>query len=219
MKKIFKSIAMGLFLLSIVTAKAHQPDISSITLIEQETGDWTVQINAGILGFQYEVESIHGEDSYSSVEEFNQLLLAHLRENIHILVNGEEIELTKGIVKLGHAATVVFELSEVPAELNKVFIKNEGFKSIHNSQSIFSIAKEGLGGDQFILNEDNNYQVHVALEGDQIFISETNQGFNWGILVVIVAIAGVFGLPLYYERLRQLLFNSKELNTAQPNQI
>ncbi|MEP4532964.1 MAG: hypothetical protein ABJ004_07755 [Cyclobacteriaceae bacterium] len=187
MKKHIKTIILVAIWLSASATHAHQPDISSITLVEQESGAWTAQINAGILGFQYEVESVHGKGSYSSVEEFNHLLLTHLRENIVILVNDEEIELTKGIVKLGHAATVVFELSEVPAELNKVFVKNEGFKSIHNSQSIFSIVKEGLDRDQFIISSDNDFQVEVMINNNQVLMAG-NTSSNKNLIIIATAI-------------------------------
>ena len=89
MTNLIKSIILIAAWLSATATEAHQPNISSVMLIEQESGTWTVQFNAGILGFQYAVEEEHGKGSYSTVEKFNQLLLAHLHENMEILINSE----------------------------------------------------------------------------------------------------------------------------------
>ena len=72
--------------------------------------------------------------------------------------------LADGSVKLDHATTVVFKLSGVADELEHVLVKNEGFKSIHDSQVIFSIAKEGLDNHQWVLSEENAYQMSGSLK-------------------------------------------------------
>ncbi|MEQ6166142.1 hypothetical protein AAOE16_03015 [Ekhidna sp. MALMAid0563] len=201
MTNLIKSIILIAAWLSATATEAHQPNISSVMLIEQESGTWTVQFNAGILGFQYAVEEEHGKGSYSTVEKFNQLLLAHLRENMEILINSEKVELTKGIVKLGHAATVIFELSEAPEELNQVFVKNEAFKAINNSQSIFSIVKQGLDRDQFILSSENDFQTEVIINNNQILMAESSVNDDNWILIATTFIALLAGLSFVSRKI------------------
>lgn len=214
MRNKLKSVMMLVVLLSGVIANAHQPDISSLTLIEQESGIWTVQINASMTAFQYEVRSAFGEDSYASPEEFNQLVLEHFRKNIMLRINGEDVTLNKGFVKLGHATAAVFELGDVPVEIEHVWIKNEGFKNIHDSQSIFSIVKHGLNKKTLALSEDNNYQTIVSLENNEMFISETPLNNRWSSSIIIIIALGMIIFFVIKIASKRGLHNQKSLSNA-----
>ncbi len=191
MKKIFKSIVIAIVMLSAVTANAHQPDISSFTLIEQPAGQWLLRLNASMTAFQYEVKNAYGEDSYASPEEFTQLLLNHLKAQIAIRFNGEDVTMENGMVKLGHATAVAFQLSGVPKVVDEVHVKNKGFENIQKSQVIFNIIKEGVDRDHFILNEVNDYQLNVSLLNNQILLSETPLNGNRTTLAVFIIMAGL----------------------------
>lgn len=206
MNKVLKSIVAMVIWLSAVSANAHQPDISTCTLIEQENGQWTMQLNASMTAFQYEVRNAYGEDSYTSPEEFNQLLLKHLREHITIHANGEEVTLGNGSVQLGHATTVAFELSGVSEALEEVFVINKGFENIHNSKIIFSIIKEGFDRSGFILSEANDYQINVSLEDNQVLLIETSSTDYWMVLIVVMMILGLLGILLFRSNLRNTSF-------------
>ena len=197
MKKILKPIVVVAILLSITTANAHQPDISSVTLIEQESGQWTMQINASMTAFQYEVWNAYGKDSYATPAEFNQLLLSHLREKIELKVNGGAVILGDGFVKLGHATAVVFNLSEIPKLIEDVSLANFGFKTIHHSQSVFSIVKEGLDNSQFVLSEANDYQLNVKMKDNQVLVSETSSTDYQMVVIVIAMFIGLFAIFLF----------------------
>ena len=197
MKKIIKlSFAIALFLFA-TAARAHRPDISSCTIIEQAPGQWLLRINASLTAFEYEVEHAYGKDAYASPEEFNQLVLDHLREQISIRTNEDEVTLADGSVKLGHATTVVFKLSGVADELEHVSVKNEGFKSIHGSQVIFSIAKKGWDNHQRVLSEENAYQMSGSVKDHQVLLSEASSGSSWIMIAAIVTIVGLSGWFLF----------------------
>lgn len=212
MGKLSNSLLVAMLWLSTMSANAHQPDISSIVLIEQDSGQWRVQVNASLTAFQYEVKNAYGNDSYASPEDFNGLLLDHLREQINLRVNNEKMELKNGFVKLGHATTVVFELRGVPAVIKKLWIGNEGFKNIHHSQSVFSIKREGLDKVQFILNEGNNFQTQLSFQNNQVVLLEASwidDSVSIGIIVVSVVLLGF----LYYKTsFRKLNLAPKSLN-------
>ncbi len=199
MKKLLKSIVIAVVSLTTLSVSAHQPDYSSIILIEQETGEWTMQLNASMTAFQYEVRNAYGDNSYSSPDEFNQLLLTHLKDKIAIQMNGETMTMGTGLVKLGHETAVVIELSGIPEGLDEIFISNLAFKNIHHSQAVFSIIREGLDKSRFVLSEENDYQVRVTLEENQVLIAETpSQGFP--IMLVSTAILIGLGLVVFTVR-------------------
>ncbi|MEQ9100082.1 MAG: hypothetical protein RIF36_15655 [Imperialibacter sp.] len=207
MKKIMKSILAMVAFLSATSAIAHQPDISSFTLIEKETGQWMLQLNASMTAFQYEVRNAYGEDSYASAEEFNQLLLTHLKEQIDIRINDKEVAFENGMVMLGHATTVAFELYGVPDTVEEVFVANKGFQSIHRSQVIFSIVKEGLARSRFVLNEANDYQLNASLKGNQLMIAEASSPRVYWMAPATVAIAfALFGFLFYGINFRKTVW-------------
>ncbi|WP_416866800.1 MAG: hypothetical protein ACMVP2_03905 [Imperialibacter sp.] len=196
MKKTMKSIFAMVAILFVTSAIAHQPDISSFTLIEKEPGQWMLQLNASMTAFQYEVRNAYGLDSYASAEEFNQLLLTHLKGQIDIRVNDREVTLENGMVMLGHATTVAFELSGVPGNVEEVFVKNKGFQNIYHSQGLFSIVKEGLARSRFVLSEANDYQLNVTLKDNEILLAETASN-DFGSVLVIILIVGLSAVFLF----------------------
>ncbi|WP_147383190.1 DUF6702 family protein [Pontibacter oryzae] len=198
MKKTLKSILAAFVWLTAMAAHAHQPDLSTFTLVEQQPGNWMLVLNASLTAFQQEVRYTYGEDSYTSPEEFNKLVIKHLKDKVSLNINGREVALGNGLVKLGHATTVAFKLSGVPADVSEVYVKNAGFQDIHHSQVVFSVVKNELGRKQFILSEENNYQAHLALEGNQIELVKTSDratSLTW-LLVPGIALMLMLGLYL-----------------------
>jgi hypothetical protein len=171
-----KTIKLAITAFAIMTSTltwAHQPGISSTTLIEGESGQWIIQLNSSLTSFQHEVKNAFGEDSYASADQFNQLVIKHFREHLTIKMNGNKMTLTNGYVKLGHATTVVFELSGDFGNVDDIFVKNEAFKNIHDSRSVFRIIKEEYKKNEIILNNKNNYQVNVSLEDNRFVLENT----------------------------------------------
>ncbi|WP_339756313.1 hypothetical protein [Algoriphagus aquimarinus] len=214
MKKLLTQIVAVFLWLSASGVSAHQPDISSFTIIEAQPGIWMLQLNASMTAFQYEVRNAYGEDSYASPEEFNQLLLDYLKKQIVIQINDEEVTLEKGLVRLGHATTVAFELSGVPEEIEEVFVRNYGFKNINKSQVIFSIIKEGMEKEQFLLNGENDFQLHLSLTEDQLLLPETPWISNRILLILALTGFGALGVLAYKRTSRKIFLGSESLSNA-----
>lgn len=214
MKNILKTILFSIVMLSAVSAKAHQADISSFTLVEEQPGHWMLQLNASMTAFQYEVRNAYGIDSYASPEEFNQLLLTHLKSNISIEVNGKNIMLENGLVQLGHATTVAFELTGVPKTLETVFVKNKGFENINRSQAIFTIVKEGVDKSSFLLSEANEYQLKVSVVDNQVLLADTSWIENWPALLAVAVLSTLGGLVFYKVSSKKTTLSHKSLISA-----
>ncbi|PIB34913.1 hypothetical protein BFP72_05645 [Reichenbachiella sp. 5M10] len=187
-----------LFLLGIVlllnSAKAHQADISSITLV-QHNEQWTMQLNAAAAAFQYVVKQQFGENAYTTAEEFNQLLVNHLRKSIDLRVDGKQVEVGHGFVQLAHATSVIFELHSIPVSIQEISIQNQAFKNIHQSRSLFSISKEGLEKKAFVLHKENNYRLDLALQDNAIVENTQKATQSW---LMLPSLALLVGFAVYF---------------------
>lgn len=154
-------LTLGILFFSLFTT-AHQPDISTTMLAQQADDSWILQVSTALTAFEYEVHSQFGKDSYKTPEEFNQLVIRHLEENISIeLEELGKLVLKNGFVKLGHETHVVFQVSGMTENFNSISIKNSSFKNIHNNQSALIFLKKDLEKKQFILNDKNNHTIHL----------------------------------------------------------
>jgi len=153
-KIMFKTIFFLFFFLTSITAKAHQPDVSTTMLVEKENNVWILQISASLTAFQQEIRTHYSETPYKTPDEFRQMVLEHIKKNLTIRFNKEqEITLSAGIVKLGHETKVVFEVFGVPTNINSVYVKNTAFKEIYKNQSALVLLKDGFNKEHFVLNK------------------------------------------------------------------
>ncbi|GAA0877198.1 hypothetical protein GCM10009119_01660 [Algoriphagus jejuensis] len=168
-------ITLALLAAFVLPVKAHDPDISSLLMIEQDSGEWILQVNASLTAFEYVVTAAYGEGSFQSAEEFNQLLLDFLRDKILLRTNGQQINLKTGLVSLGHATTVAFELPDFSGNIETVEVENESFEDIRRSQVLFGMIKDGMDKSQFILNEANDFRLSLQVQDNRVLLVETGQ--------------------------------------------
>ena len=188
-------------------AQAHQPAISTVILAEKSDQSWILQIRSPLTSFEYVIIQNYGENSFASADEFKDLVINYLKENISIRFNGNyELLLQKGTVKLGHETNVFFQVTEVPEKINSLEVSNTSFKTINRNQSMFMVLGEGLEKDQFILNNENEHSAILKVDDNKLvqqeatlflglFQKETlNSSFNIWVLVVILALALIYSL-------------------------
>ena len=146
-------------------AQAHQPAISTVILAEKSDQSWILQIRSPLTSFEYVIIQNYGENSFASADEFKDLVINYLKENISIRFNGNyELLLQKGTVKLGHETNVFFQVTEVPEKINSLEVSNTSFKTINRNQSMFMVLGEGLEKDQFILNNENEHSAILKVD-------------------------------------------------------
>ncbi len=172
----FKTIFFLFFVLTSITAKAHQPDVSTTMLVEKENNVWILQISASLTAFQQEIRTHYAETPYKTPDEFRQMVLEHIKKNLTIRFNKEqEITLSAGIVKLGHETKVVFEVFGVPSNIKSVYVKNTAFKEIYKNQSALVLLKDGFEKEHFILNEANDHTLSLQVDNDEFLVMESDQ--------------------------------------------
>ncbi|MDA7501976.1 hypothetical protein N8482_01755 [Chitinophagales bacterium] len=186
MKLLFGLLAFFLSLFISLEAKAHNPDVSSTLLVEQTEGKWLLQIRAALTAFEFQVEEHYGENSYTSPEEFEQLVIDHVRKNISILFNqSDPIELQHGLVKLGHETSVTFEVKGVPTSFELLTLKNSSFSDITRNQGTLIILKEGFEKSKFTLNNTNDHTVNLKVDNSTLREIAKAQGNNLSIYLLI----------------------------------
>lgn len=191
MKKYLLMVA--LVLLS-ATGFAHQTEISSTVLAEKENNVWVLQISASLTAFQQEIKTHFSETPYKTPEEFKQIVLKHIKNNLQLRVNGNEsISFNNGNVQLGHETKVVFEVSGIPSNLSTFEVTNTIFEDIHRSKNILVVLKEGFGKNNFILNDMNHYTLALQVH-DKEFVEKIEQNASLLSPVILITITGLLGV-------------------------
>jgi hypothetical protein len=183
----FKKISCIGLLFMVMSAKAHQADVSTTMLVEKEDNSWVLQISASLTAFQHEIQTHFFDTPYQSPQEFQSMVLEHVKNNLRIRFNEKDIFFGKGIVQLGHETKVVFEVFGIPNDIKTVQIKNTAFQDIHKNQSALILLKEDFNKEHFVLNGANNHTLELYTEGNTFKILETERSnsklFNLGCIL------------------------------------
>lgn len=162
-KYILMLVAFGFSIASF----AHSPNASATMLVEKENNTWVLQISASLTAFQQEIKTHFAETPYKTPEEFQQMVLEHVKKNLEISFNDDrQITFGQGVVKLGHETKVVFEVFGIPSEIQTATVKNTAFADIYKSRSSLLLFKEGFTKQQFVLNDANAHTLHLKVSGD-----------------------------------------------------
>ena len=193
-----------------ISARAHQPDLSSTMLVQQENNQWVLQIRAALTAFEYEVEASFGKEAYDTPEAFQALVLAHVKKNLAISFDGsEQVNIDNGFINLGHETNVVLEVIGVPETFKALTIKNTSFKDIHRNQSALVILKKGVAQDQFVLDKSNGHTADLLISQDKfILVSKASIGGKMMLMFVVIF---AFILTFAFLAFRQNWFQQETL--------
>lgn len=180
---------------------AHNPDVSTTMLVDNGNNGWVLQISASLTAFQQEIRTNFAETPYKTPEEFQQMVLEHIKSNLHISFNeGKAISLENGAVKLGHETRVVFQVSGIPSDIHSVLVKNSTFKDIYRNKSTLFLLKEGYKKEHFVLNNDNDHTLSLAVNGKEfVEVGKNEAGLvasSTGMVLLGVAAILVLGLTV-----------------------
>jgi len=205
MKKYFFSL---LVLLMTWNVQAHNPDVSSTVLVEKEDNKWILQIRSALTGFDYAIKAKYPNETepYKTPEEFQAMVLEHLKEHIQIQFNGEAMaSLQNGGIKLGHETVAVFEVIGVPTSIQAIQVKNSSFQSVSRNQSALVILKKGFKKKQFILNNKNQHTMNLKvadaqfLPADKITLpAEINNDYSY--VGIALTFLGLFLVAFGYRK-------------------
>ncbi len=219
MTRCILSLCLCLFFFS---ASAHQADLSSTLLVEQENNSWILQVRSPLTAFEFEIEKKYGPSAYTSAEEFQELVVQLLQEHVSILFNEHEMGVLEGgLVKLGHETNVIFKVSGVPKEFDNLKVKNSTFKDIRRNQSALVIMKKGFTQKQFVLNNENQHTAQLAVKNAQfVSLNPTSEKAMVALpnVFVGIALAGFLGLFLLL-RFRPKKANVQNFKNEVPDKL
>lgn len=181
-----KAVYFVIFLFGFKAVQAHNPDLSSLMIYEQN-GKSILLIKSSLTAFEGEVNFIFGKESYKTPEEFNQLLIQHFQKNCLLIADGEIIKFSNVQVQLGHETNLFAELDNLPKTINSFYIKNALFKDMPNNMCELILTVNGLPQKQYILNKGNQQKVTLNAEKNKWMVVETASAFNLNSIFLIGA--------------------------------
>ena len=180
---------------------AHSPDTSTVVLAERENHVWILQINASLTAFQQEVKTHFSDTPYKTPEEFQEMVISHIKNTLQIRFNnGKDFTLGKGVVMLGHETKVVFEVLNVPTSLESVHVTNKIFGDINRNQSALMIFKKGFAKEYFNLNKSNDHMVSLMAQENK-FIETSQQNADVTPSLIILAFIGLMGIGFLVKKM------------------
>jgi len=185
-------------LLGYEAAYAHQPDLSSTMLVEQADNEWVLQVRSALTAFQYEVKYHFGDSAYATPEEFQNLVLELVKENILIKFNDANIRLDSGMVRLGHETNVVFKVSGTPKDIETLFVKNGAFSHVSRNQSALILLKKGFQKEQFILNFKNEHTVKLRATTDKFVLDTSIKNETQAYLLIFALISLALATAVFF---------------------
>jgi len=129
-----------------------------------------------------------------SQREFEELIVAYVKRNFEVAVNGEDIRLGEGGIRLGsHQTDLKFVLTDVAADAETISADIPAFSENEAHQTIFSY-RVGGKSEHVILSSDNEFRAAIGF-------NSTADSFAWYWLVLL-ALAGLLLLLLFMPRSR-----------------
>ena len=197
-------ILIGLFLFQFLPSFAHQPDLSTMMLYQDESGRSFLQIYSSLTAFEGEIDYKFSKNSYKTPEEFKLLVIKHFKQNFIFVLNSKDT-LTFGQpqVILGHETKLVAEVFGFPKNINELLIKNQMFMDIPSNQSTAILLQKGLPYEQFTLNNDNQQQIKLKLiDGNWQPDDSTDFKFNY-LYIIGSLLLLMLGILFFFRRLKK----------------
>lgn len=173
LKRIFVFIFL---LLTGIKGFAHSPDLSSLMIYEQN-GKHFLAIKSSLTAFESVINYHFTKEAYKTPEEFQQLVSSYFQKKCVLIINNDTIKFNQPTVILGHETTVFAELTNLSEQIKTVYLKNELFADLPNSQCELILTIKGYPQKQFILKKENLYEVKLVLENGGWTVEETSTSF------------------------------------------
>lgn len=177
-----------LILINICTkAFAHNPQVSTISIIQQENKKWSVFITAPLSTFQLAIVANFPTLNMDSLDVYAiQNIIPDLLRNNLIINDNENINLINTKIQVAHETTIYFELSDTSSIRQ---IKFTTFSKLTDHFTLFKIVPLNKKEITYILNSDNNYVFRLNKSDNKIKI---NYSIAFGYLLLVLSILLMF---------------------------
>lgn len=204
MKKI--TLFAVLFLFSLLSLNAHNPQISTVALVQNKDNQWHLIISAGLSAYQYELKNTDMSINLDSLnaDKFQRMIVAHLRKKITIKANGDETELKNAKVILGHQTDINFEVAGMPDELLSLDMEHLGFGTLKDHFCVLKVVTRDNESTNYILQNDNNHAVSFALK-NKIFVETPKENTSNTLIVSLLVLVSAFVVAIAYFKNKKII--------------
>jgi hypothetical protein len=148
---------LTLLLLFVVSGYAHNPQVSTISIIQNENKKWSVFVTAPLYTCQLAIKEKYPEMNMDSIRpsEMQKLILDLVKSNLKI--NGDEVlKFTNDKVQLAHETSVFFDISN--DDFLPTTISFTAFSQLYNHFTLLKIVSKTEKEITYILNTENTFQ-------------------------------------------------------------
>jgi hypothetical protein len=181
-----------LLLLFVVNGYAHNPQVSTISIIQNENKKWSVFITAPLYTCQLAIKEKYPQMNMDSIRpsEMQKLILDLVKSNLKI--NGDAVlKLTNDKVQLAHETTIFFDINNdhlLPTEISFT-----AFSQLYNHFTLLKIVSKTEKEITYILNTENKFLFSK--------INETRSTpFYMYLLIIPISIILFFLLKKYHNK-------------------
>jgi len=147
---------LTILLLLVVNGYAHNPQVSTISIIQNENKKWSVFITAPLYTCQLAIKEKYPQMNMDSIRpsEMQKLILDLVKSNLKI--NGDAVlKLTNDKVQLAHETTIFFNINNdhlIPTEISFT-----AFSQLYNHFTLLKIVSKIEKEITYILNSENTF--------------------------------------------------------------
>jgi CarboxypepD_reg-like domain/TonB-dependent Receptor Plug Domain len=189
---------------------AHQSDLSTVLISQDEKGKCFLQIYSSLTAFEGEIDYKYSKNAYKTPEEFRALVMDHFKKNVLFICNEKDtVKFGKPIVMLGHETKLVVEIFSFPENSRSMYFKNTMFMNTPHNQSSLMMVKKGLPNQLFVLNNKNKQQINLVLENGKWESNAENSSLS--VLVWVSIIVLLLCFMLFLKRFKPAFGSKKYL--------
>lgn len=147
---------LTILLLLVVNGYAHNPQVSTISIIQNENKKWSVFVTAPLYTCQLAIKEKYSKMNMDSIRpsEMQKLILDLVKSNLKI--NGDVVlKLTNDKVQLAHETSVFFDISN--DDFLPTAISFTAFSQLYNHFTLLKIVSKSEKEITYILNTENKF--------------------------------------------------------------
>ena len=151
-------------LLVSLTSYAHNPQLSTLTIIQEEGKRYAVLISVPLVTCQEIIQNSYSEVSVDSLDmnEFNNLLIDLIKKQSKFIINGSDtLTLSLAKINYGHEIEIYFQFYELVEKIDSMKVMFNPFSLLQEHNTILRVSQSNKTTSNFILNQENDYSLYL----------------------------------------------------------
>ena len=175
----FKIRCLIISLLLVKSSFAHNPQVSTISIIQNENKKWSVFITAPLYTCQLAIKDKFPQMNMDSISSYEiQKIILDLVKN-NLIFNGDaNLKLVNDKVQLAHETTIFFDINN--DNFSPTTISFTAFSKLYNHFTLLKIIPSNSKEITYILNTENKFHYPIV---DERHTSD----FNWYIILASIS--------------------------------